>query len=134
MNAESLMEEARKIAGNAYVPYSKFRVGAALELSDGTVITGVNVENRSFGLTNCAERSAIYTALSQGRKDIVAIAVAGPDATEPLSPCGACRQVIAEFCPPDTPVYFDDAAGGWIDSSVKELLPMDALQGFRNRN
>lgn len=133
MDAKSLMKKAGEAAEHAYAPYSKFRVGAALALSDGTIITGVNVENRSFGLSNCAERSAIFTAVSQGRKDIVAIAIAGPDASEPLSPCGACRQVIAEFCSPDTPVYFDDAKGGWINSSVKELLPMDSLQGFAEK-
>ncbi len=133
MDTDVLMKKAREAAKNAYAPYSKFRVGAALALSDGTVITGANIENRSFGLSNCAERSAIFTAVSQGRKDIAGIAVAGPDATEPLSPCGACRQVIAEFCPPETPIFFDDAKGGWVQSSVKELLPMDALQGFAEK-
>jgi cytidine deaminase len=128
MDVEALMAKAREAANRAYAPYSKFRVGAALALSDGTVVTGVNVENRSFGLGNCAERSAIFTAVSQGRKDMVAIAVAGPDATEPLSPCGACRQVISEFCPPEMPVYCDDANGGWVETTVGGLLPMDALQ------
>ena len=133
MNVQALMEKAREVADRAYAPYSNFRVGAALAMSDGTVITGINVENRSFGLGNCAERTAIFTALAQGRRDITAIAVAGPDATEPLSPCGACRQVISEFCPPDTPVYCDDAKGGWVEMTIGELLPMDGLQSFLDR-
>ncbi|RKX90124.1 MAG: cytidine deaminase, partial [Spirochaetes bacterium] len=108
MNAEELMKEAAKAAENAYAPYSKFRVGAALQMADGTVITGVNVENRSFGLSNCAERTAIFTAINLGKKDIISIAIAGPDAWEPLPPCGACRQVMTEFCPADTPVYYDN--------------------------
>jgi cytidine deaminase len=130
MDVETLMAKAREAAMRAYAPYSKFRVGAALSLSDGTIVTGVNVENRSFGLGNCAERSAIFTAVSQGRKDIVAVAIAGPDAKDPLSPCGACRQVISEFCPPKTPVYYDDAKGGWVETTIGNLLPMDALQDF----
>lgn len=128
MQAEELMKLARNVAENAYAPYSGFRVGAALMMSNGDIITGVNVENRSFGLSNCAERSAIFTALSEGRKDIETIAIAGPDAWEPLPPCGACRQVISEFCAASVAVYFDDGEGGMVESSVGELYPHDSLQ------
>lgn len=133
MNPADLMNEARKAAENAYAPYSKFRVGAALQMADGTVITGVNVENRSFGLSNCAERTALFTAMTIGNKDVRGIAVAGPDAWEPLPPCGACRQVISEFCSPETPIYYDDADGGFITSSVGELYPANSLMNMIDR-
>lgn len=133
MNGQELMKIARGAAEKAYAPYSKFRVGAAMEMESGEVITGANVENRSFGLTSCAERSAVFTALSQGRRGFAAIAVAGLDAEAPLPPCGACRQVISEFCPPHTPIYYDDGAGGHITSSVGELLPMDSLHELSAR-
>ncbi|MCG8453705.1 MAG: cytidine deaminase [Spirochaetales bacterium] len=131
---EGLMTKAREVAQGAYAPYSKFRVGAALAMGDGSIITGVNVENRSFGLSNCAERTAVFTALTQGHKDIRAVAIAGPDAWEPLSPCGACRQVLSEFCPADTPVYYDDAKGGFITSTIGELFPQDALHALSKRD
>ncbi|PIE04823.1 MAG: cytidine deaminase [Spirochaetales bacterium] len=133
MKAEELMDKAREAALKAYAPYSRFRVGAALLLDNGSVITGVNVENRSFGLSNCAERSAIFTAISAGFKNFKAVAVAGPDAWEPLSPCGACRQVLSEFCPPDTPVYYDDSKGGYIESSVGGLYPANALSDLSEK-
>jgi len=133
MDAEKLMKEAGKAAEKAYAPYSRFRVGAALQMGDGTVISGVNVENRSFGLSNCAERSAIFTAISQGKKDIRGIAIAGPDAWEPLPPCGACRQVISEFCPPETPIYYDDGQGGFITSSVGALYPANSLMDMAEK-
>lgn len=134
MKASDLMKDARQAAENAYAPYSKFRVGAALQMSDGSVITGINVENRSFGLSNCAERTALFTALTMGRKDVVAIAVAGPDAWEPLPPCGACRQVISEFCGPETPIFYDDGNGGFVTSSVAELYPANSLMDLSTKN
>jgi len=91
-----LFEAALKVAEHSYSPYSKFRVGAAILCEDGSVITGANVENRSFGLTICAERSALVTAISEGKKSFSAIAIATPDAEYPVSPCGACRQVMVE--------------------------------------
>ncbi len=128
------MTIARKAAQNAYAPYSRFRVGAALELENEEIVTGINVENRSFGLTNCAERSAVFSALSQGDVRIRAIAIAGLDTQTPLPPCGACRQVISEFCPAETPVYYDDGRGGHIVSSIGELLPRDSLHDLSSES
>ena len=106
----------------AYVPYSKFQVGAALLTRDGEVFLGCNIENASFGLTNCAERTAIFKAVSEGKKEFSAIAISG-DTEGPISPCGACRQVIAEFCAPDMPVYLTNLKGNVSETTVAELLP-----------
>ncbi|WP_352231217.1 cytidine deaminase [Peribacillus sp. SI8-4] len=124
MNKELLMESARQMKANAYVPYSKFPVGAALLLKDGTVINGVNVENVSLGATNCAERTAIFTAISNGYKkgEFQAIAVAG-DTVDFLPPCSICRQVLAEFCLPDMPVYLTNEKKAILELTLKELLP-----------
>ena len=111
MEASELLRLAFDVAEKAYAPYSRVRVGAALLLADGEVVTGINVENRSFGLTNCAERTALYTALTRGKKDFAAIAVACPDSPVPVSPCGACRQVLSEFVPAGFPVYFRGGGG-----------------------
>ncbi len=123
----NLYRTALKSAELAYAPYSKFRVGAALLLADGSVVTGVNVENRSFGLTNCAERSAIYAAVSSGVKEFKALAIATPDAEYPVSPCGACRQVISEFMGDTVPVVFGNSEKTLIQTSVSKLFPFDAL-------
>ncbi|MHA6252778.1 cytidine deaminase [Oceanobacillus sp. CAU 1775] len=124
MNKELLMESARNVKAQAYIPYSKFPVGAALLLKDGTVINGVNVENVSLGATNCAERTAIFTAITKGYKkgDFQAIAVAG-DTEDFLPPCSICRQVLAEFCSPDMPVYLTNEKKEILELSLKELLP-----------
>ena len=92
---DHLFLQALEAAENAYAPYSHFRVGAALLLDDGSIVTGVNVENRSYGLTNCAERTAIFHAVATGKRSFTAIAIATPDADYPVGPCGACRQVIS---------------------------------------
>ena len=99
--------------------------------ADGTVITGTNVENRSFGLTNCAERTAIFTALSQGKRDFVAIAVCCPASVTPVPPCGACRQVLSEFCPPDMPVHYAGREEEYLSVTLGELLPRDSLHGLK---
>ena len=122
MNKEQLLAQSKIARENAYVPYSKFPVGAALLAEDGTVFHGCNVENASYGLTNCAERTAIFKAVSQGVKNFKAIAIVA-DTEGPCAPCGACRQVIAEFCDGDMPVYLTNLKGDVLETTVKELLP-----------
>lgn len=96
MDDEALVELAKKARAHAYAPYSGFAVGAAVLAADGRVFVGCNIENASYGLTNCAERTAIFSAVAAGAREIRALAVAA-DGELPCSPCGACRQVIAEF-------------------------------------
>jgi cytidine deaminase len=127
MKLDQLHEAAKRAAEASYSPYSKFRVGAALLCSDGTVFTGTNVENRSFGLTICAERSAIVAAVSAGHRSFASLAIATPDSPEPVGPCGACRQVISEFLAADAPVRFGGSAGSVVDVSVGDLVPYDSL-------
>ena len=120
----SLLERARQVAQQAYAPYSGFRVGAALRLTNGEIVTGANVENVSYGLTICAERSALVRAVSQFGPDIRVEAVAIANLNSAASPpCGACRQVLAEFILPDAPVVFP-AVGGDRTMSFRELLPL----------
>jgi len=128
-----LFLQALAIAEKAYAPYSRFRVGAALLLEDGSVVTGVNVENRSYGLTNCAERTAIFTAVAMGKKNFVAIAIATPDADYPVGPCGACRQVISEFMKSDAPVIFGSAPDQYIETTVGEVYPFDSLHELQTK-
>jgi len=125
MNQEQLMTYARDILAKSYSPYSKFPVGAAILMKDGSVITGVNVENVSFGATNCAERTAIFTAITQGyqKGDFVAIAVAG-ETEDFLPPCNICRQVMVEFFAPSTPVYLTNGAGDIKNFVLKDLAPL----------
>jgi len=123
----SLFELATRAADRSYSPYSRFRVGAALLCEDGSVITAANVENRSYGLTICAERSAIVSALAQGKTKFSSLAVSCPDARYPVSPCGACRQFISEFVGPGFPIRFGGADGRFVDTTMGELFPHDAL-------
>ena len=127
INMDELFLQARKAADSAYAPYSKFRVGAAVLCGDGTIVTGVNVENRSFGLTVCAERNAIFTSIGMGKRIFMALAISTPDSADPVGPCGACRQVISEFMPAETPVRFAGSGPKQVDSTVGELLPFDSL-------
>jgi cytidine deaminase len=129
---DALFTEAQKIAEKAYAPYSKFRVGAALLCEDGSVITGVNVENRSFGLTICAERNAVTTAVTLGHRRFLALAISTPDSDEPVGPCGACRQVISEFMPPDAAVRFSGNGQNQVNTTVGELLPWDSLYDLKS--
>ncbi|WP_455382768.1 cytidine deaminase [Salinispira pacifica] len=124
---EKLQSEAREAAKFSYSPYSKFRVGAALLTSDGRIYRGANIENRSYGLAICAERSAIFAAVSNGESTFQAMAIYTPDAKELLTPCGACRQVISEFAPPELPVFCSDGKGGFEEIPVSGLLPHDSL-------
>ena len=121
---DNLLEEATRAAENSYSPYSGFRVGAALHLHDGTVVTGTNVENVSFGLTICAERAALVRAVSQfgPRIRIEAVAVANLNSAA-SPPCGACRQMLAEFAAPDATIVFP-AAGETRTMSFEEILPL----------
>jgi len=122
----SLIAAARSAAKKAYAPYSKFRVGAALLTTGGEIVVGCNVENSSYGLTNCAERTAIFSAVSQlgPRMEIRAIAVVNAG-NAPCSPCGACRQVIYEFGPKATVFFLSKS--GWEELPITDLLPY----GFR---
>ena len=106
----------------AYVPYSKFPVGAALITESGEVFQGCNIENASFGLTNCAERTAFFKAVSEGNVSFSHLVVAG-NTEEPISPCGACRQVMVEYCKPDMPVTLVNTKGDIKETTVSGLLP-----------
>lgn len=122
MDKQQLMEQAISARGNAYVPYSKFPVGAALLTKDGEVYTGCNIENAGYSLTNCAERTAVFKAVSEGVMQFEALAVAA-DTKGPVAPCGACRQVLVEFCAPDMPVYLTNLEGAASETTIAELLP-----------
>lgn len=120
----TLEDAARQASRSAYAPYSNFPVGAALLVEDGDIYVGCNVENASFGLTNCAERSALYTAVAdgRGRGDFAALLIYTPgQAIHP--PCGACRQVLCEFLTPDTFIYSSCDSGETIAWTMDELLP-----------
>ena len=124
MNAQVLLDTARDAAQKAYAPYSKYKVGAALLCADGATFTGCNIENASYGLTNCAERTAVFTAIASGRRDFVAMAIVAEGESPPY-PCGACRQVLSEFCRSGMPVYVAQAAAldSFEVSSLGDLLP-----------
>lgn len=118
------IEEALLARSRAYTPYSQFKVGAAILLKDGKYIHGANIENASFGLTNCAERSALYSLYSQGYKkeDIVSITVIAND-HGPVSPCGACRQVMHELMPKDAKIILANTQGKIMETTPDGLLP-----------
>ncbi|MGI8408302.1 MAG: cytidine deaminase [Pyrinomonadaceae bacterium] len=118
---KDLIEAATKVRDNAYAPFSDFRVGAALETDDGEIFAGCNVESASYGLTVCAERVAIWKAVSEGEKKFTRIAVV-VDTEELTPPCGVCRQIIWEFCG-DIPVTFSNLHGKVETVQMKELLP-----------
>ncbi|MCY0865242.1 MAG: cytidine deaminase [Sulfobacillus sp.] len=119
---DRLLRAARQVRQYAYAPYSGFRVGAALETDDGTVITGVNVENASYPLGCCAERAALYTAVGQGYRRFVRIAVVGPG-PRPVPPCGGCRQALAEFGDLTVIMATPDETGPIETRGLHELLP-----------
>ncbi|MBS7260398.1 MAG: cytidine deaminase [Treponema sp.] len=127
MEMSELFAKAVEISEKSYSPYSKFPVGAALLMEDGSVITGVNIENRSFGLTNCAERTAVFKAVSEGYMTFKALAIATPASDYPVGPCGACRQVLTEFAPADTPVIFGPTLENSVKTTLGELYPYDSL-------
>lgn len=124
MDINTLVNAAIKGRENAFTPYSNFKVGAAVLLENGAIIDGCNIENASYGLCNCAERTALFKAYSMGYKkeDIKALAVVA-DTDRPTSPCGACRQVMSELMRQETPIYMANLNGDVMILSVKELLP-----------
>ena len=121
MNKEELIDVAKKARKNAYAPYSKFKVGAALLTKSGKVFTGCNVENSSFGASMCAERVAVFKAVSEGEREFEAIAVV-TDTDDPAMPCGMCRQVLSEFSM-DIEVYAANLDGKVKTTTLRELLP-----------
>jgi cytidine deaminase len=124
----TLLELARRARELAYAPYSRFQVGAALQTKDGRTFSGCNVENAAYGLCNCAERTALFSAIAAGCKpgDFSAIAVIA-DTPEPVTPCGSCRQVMAELCASGMLVLLANVAGATRQTTVEALLP----GGFR---
>ncbi|ANF57696.1 cytidine deaminase [Halotalea alkalilenta] len=119
---QALVTQAIEARRQAYMPYSSFAVGAAILSEDGEVFLGCNIENASYGLTNCAERTAVFKAVSSGQRRFKAIAVVA-DTLEPVSPCGACRQVLAEFCDEHTRILLANLGGQVCECSIDELLP-----------
>ncbi len=124
MKYTKLIEEARAARDLAYAPYSKFQVGAALECSDGRVFRGCNIENASYGLCNCAERTAFFSAMAHGYRpgDFTALAVIG-DTEGPIAPCGACRQVILELGGNELPVVLSNLKGEVMETTAAAQLP-----------
>lgn len=121
---DQLLAEAIEAMKQAYVPYSHFRVGAALLHTSGIIYRGCNIENAAYGPTNCAERTALFSAIAQGAKpgSFSAIAVVG-DTNDPITPCGVCRQVLIELCLPNTNVIMGNLKGDYTMMTVQQLLP-----------
>lgn len=128
LSKEELFELAKKAREGAVAPFSNFKVGAVLEAEDGRIFTGCNIENASYGLTICAERVAIFKAVSEGVRRFKRISVIA-DARDITPPCGACRQIIWEFCG-DVPVLMFDMQGKSEEMSMAELLPKAFDAGF----
>jgi cytidine deaminase len=122
VNIEQLIEEAKKAREKAYVPYSEFGVGAALLTTDGKVYHGCNIENAAYSMCNCAERTALFKAYSEGDRNFQLLAVVA-DTDRPCSPCGACRQVISELCSKDMKVVLTNLKGDIQEITVEDLLP-----------
>jgi cytidine deaminase len=123
MKPELLIQKAIEATKDCHVPYSKFKVGAAILMKDGTIVTGANIENSSYGLSMCAERTALYHAHLKGfrKADIVSMAIIGPTAG-PISPCGACRQVMHELMDAKTPIYLSN-----LNKEMKLMTPETLL-------
>lgn len=122
MATTELIDLAIETSKQAYVPYSHFPIGAVLVANDGSIYTGVNIENASFSLTNCGERTAIFKAVSEGQRDFSELIVYG-ETERPISPCGACRQVMVEFFKPDLKVTLVAKDKTTVEMTVGELLP-----------
>lgn len=122
MNQQQLIQEAKQIRERAYTPYSKFPVGAALLTEDGTLFTGCNIENAAYPVTCCAERVAIFKAISEGYHRFSQIAVVA-DTKRPVPPCGSCRQVMSEFFDPNVMIHTSNLHGETKSLPMNELLP-----------
>lgn len=126
---EELIRQALAVKQYAYVPYSGYRVGAAVLTKEGKIYSGCNIENASYGLSNCAERTALFKAISEGSQSFAGLAVA-VDGKLPASPCGACRQVIREFMDDSTEIILLNEEGRATETTIKKLLP----NAFTNAN
>ena len=128
-STDALLKQARMAASRAHCPYSKFHVGAAVLCDDGSVIEGCNVENSSYGLTICAERVALFNAISQGKRPIeLAVSCAdaqGGNSAASRMPCGACRQVMQELLPPDAPIQIDGVGRRSLEQLLPEAFQLD---------
>ena len=122
MEVKQLIEESKKAREKAYVPYSKFKVGAALLTKDGKVFHGCNIENAAYSMANCAERTALFSAHAHDEREFEKLVVVA-DTPGPCAPCGACRQVISELCPKDMTVILTNLKGDVQELTVEELLP-----------
>lgn len=131
LSPEELLEEARSVRKAAYVPYSRFPVGAALVTGNGEIFRGCNVENGSYGLSICAERNAVFQMVSSGMTDPAAIAITGISGV-PCPPCGACRQVLAEFNP-EIAIVLESEEGGYSLLSLADIFPLPFLLGKQTR-
>ena len=125
-NKENLIKVALDVRNQSYSPYSNYKVGAALLVADGSIISGTNVENASYSVTICAERSAIVSAISAGKRDFVAIAVA-TSSKEPQAPCGVCRQSLLEFSD-NLPIFCVNDAGLVVESALSDIYQMPFLK------
>lgn len=128
INVKHLIEQAIDARTRAYTPYSHFKVGAALLTKDGKIFKGCNIENAAYTPSNCAERTAIFKAVSEGEREFAAIAIVGSMEGEtntlPTGPCGVCRQVMAEFCSLDMPVIIAKTPEDYVQMTLGELLPL----------
>jgi len=127
MDKQGLVDLAVRAMGNAYAPYSGYKVGAALLTGSGKMYLGCNIENAAYSPTNCAERTAFFKAVSEGERDFSAIAIVGGKdgvISDTFPPCGVCRQVMAEFCDPETFAIILGKSGGYEEYTLKELLPL----------
>lgn len=118
----TLADVANAALNDTYTPYSHFPVGAALLGENGEIFKGVNIENVSFGLTNCAERTAIFTAIAAGHRHFHGLVISGKT-DEPIAPCGACRQVMVEFFESDMPIWLINDQGQEIETNIAQLMP-----------
>ncbi len=122
MNWEPLLAAAAAARAHAHAPYSRFAVGAAVATSDGRIFAGCNIENRSYGVTLCAERGAVAAAVAAGGRELAAVAIL-TEADPPAPPCGLCRETLAEFCPPELPILLASVGGERRVTTLGELFP-----------